>query len=67
MFHGTGKDEVENIWFTCEGIQSMKRITDEATKIMQLETTFRERSLMWYMKYKDTAPAGHTRSLDEIK
>jgi hypothetical protein len=52
----TGKDDAEKHWFTCEAIWSMKRITDEATKIMQLETTFRDKALTWYMKYKATAP-----------
>jgi hypothetical protein len=67
MFHGMGKDDVEQHWFTCEAIWSVKRITDEATKIAQLETTFRDKALTWYMKYKATAPAGQERSLTEIK
>jgi hypothetical protein len=40
----------------CEDIWSMKRITDEALNIALLENTFRYRVLMWYMKYKVTAP-----------
>jgi hypothetical protein len=28
---------------------------------------FRDRALMWYMKYKATAPVGQARSLTEIK
>jgi hypothetical protein len=67
MFHGTSRDDAEQHWFTCEAIWSMKRITDKATKITQLETTFRDRALMWYMKYKDITPAGQPRSLVEIK
>jgi hypothetical protein len=62
-----GKDDVKQHWFTCEAIWSVKRITDEATKIMQLETTFRDRALTWYMKYKATTPTGQMRSLTEIK
>jgi hypothetical protein len=58
VFHGMGKDDVEKHWFTCEAIWSVKRITDEASKIVQLETTFRDRALMWYMKYKVTVPVG---------
>jgi len=45
----------------------MKRITDEVAKTVQLETTFRDRALTWYMKYKPTAPARQARSLAEIK
>jgi hypothetical protein len=55
MFHEMGKDDVEQHWFMCEAIWSVKRITDEATKIVQLETTFRDKALTWYMKYKATA------------
>jgi hypothetical protein len=45
----------------------MKRIIDEASKIMQLESTFRDRALIWYMKCKVTILARHIRSLIEIK
>jgi hypothetical protein len=31
-----------------------------------LETTFRDRVLKWYMKYKAIIPTGHARSLVEI-
>jgi hypothetical protein len=58
MFHGMGRDDAEKHWFTCEVIWSVKRITDEASKIAQLETTFRDRALTWYMKYKATTPMG---------
>jgi hypothetical protein len=67
MFHGMGKDDVEQHWFTCEAIWSVKRITDEVAKIMQLETMFRDKALTWYMKYKAIVPVGQTRSLPEIK
>jgi hypothetical protein len=42
VFHGMGKDDVEKHWFTCEAIWSVKRITDEASKIVKLENTFRD-------------------------
>jgi hypothetical protein len=68
VFHiRTSKDDAEQHCFTCESIWYMKRIIDETTNIMQLETTFRDRALMWYMKYKAIAPVGHTRSLIESK
>jgi hypothetical protein len=67
VFHGMGKDDAEKHWFTCEAIWSVKRVTDDATKITQLETTFKDRALMWYMKYKATVPVGQVRSLAEIK
>jgi hypothetical protein len=58
VFHGMGRDEAEKHWFTCEEIWSMKRITDEASKIVQLETTLKDMYVAWYMKYKTTAPKG---------
>jgi hypothetical protein len=67
VFHITGKDDAEKHWFTCEEIWSIKRVTDGAAKIVQLETTFKDRALTWYMKYKATAPVGHARYLNEIK
>jgi hypothetical protein len=67
VFHGTSKDDVEQHLFTYKEIGFVKRITDESFKIMQLETTFMDRALTWYMKYKDIAPVGQDRSLAEIK
>jgi hypothetical protein len=66
MFHGMGRDDVEQYWFTCEEIWHVKRIPDESGKIVQLKITFREKSLTWYMKYKATAPTGQERSLTKI-
>jgi hypothetical protein len=57
VFHGMGKDDVEKQWFTCEFIWSMNRIVDKELNITQNETTFRDRALTWYMKYKEIAPA----------
>jgi hypothetical protein len=45
----------------------MKRIINEASKITQLETTFKDIAMMWYMKYKVIVPTGQTRSLTESK
>jgi hypothetical protein len=63
VFHGKGKDDVEQHWFTYETTSSIKRIRDEETKIAQLETMFRDWDLTWYMKYKDTVPIGQAMSL----
>jgi hypothetical protein len=56
VFNGMGRDDAEQHWFTCEAIWSMKRIKNKVTKIAQLETTLKDISLTWYMKYKATAP-----------
>jgi hypothetical protein len=67
VFHGMGRDDVEYNWFTCEVIWSENRIIDEAFNIVQLETTFRYRSLTWYINYKVTAPTRKMRPLIDIK
>jgi hypothetical protein len=67
VFHIMGKDNVEQHWFTYEAIWSVNKVIDDADKIMQLHTIFRDRSIMWYMKYKDTTLARHARSLVKIK
>lgn len=46
----------------CEVVWNIKRVTDDAIKIVQLTTTFRDRELTWYMKYNQQA-----RTLGQIK
>jgi hypothetical protein len=60
VFHGIGKDDIEQHWFTCEVIWSMKSIVDEASNITQLETMFKDKALVWYMKYKEIVPTRQT-------
>jgi hypothetical protein len=66
-FHGTGRDDAKQCWFTCEAIWFVKRVTNEASRIAQQETTFRDKAMTWYMKYKATASMGQVRSLIEIR
>jgi hypothetical protein len=66
-FHGTRRDDAEKHWFMCEAIWSMKRVTNKASEIAQLETTFIDRALTWYMKYKATVSARKERFLTKIK
>lgn len=58
---------MEQHWFTCEAMWAVKQTPNEQAKIAQLETTFIERALTWYMKFKATTPAGKTRTLAKIK
>lgn len=67
IFHRIGKYDVEQHWFIYEEIWVVKQTIDENAKIEYLETTFRERYLMWYMKFKDTTLAKQARSLAQIK
>jgi hypothetical protein len=61
------RDDAEQHWFMCEAIWSVKRVTYEASIITQLENTFIDRDLTWYMKNKATTSTRHERSLTEIK
>jgi hypothetical protein len=45
VFQRMGKDDTKKHWLKCEEIWSMNRITNEASKITQLETTLRDRAL----------------------
>jgi hypothetical protein len=67
VFHGMSRDDVEHNWFTCEAIWSMKRITNKALNIVQVETIFRDKPLTWYINFKANALVGQTRSLIETK
>jgi hypothetical protein len=52
--------------FIFETIWSENNFHDDGAKIMQLETNFRGRVLVWYMKLQSTTPSGETRKLLEI-
>jgi hypothetical protein len=57
-FQGVGSEDPEQHLFVCETIWAAKNVQDEAVKIAQLETTFRGRALVWYMKLQSTTPTG---------
>jgi hypothetical protein len=46
--------------FICEKIWEAKQITDEDTKVAQLEITFRDHALDWYMGLAVNNPNGST-------
>ena len=61
------KDDGKQQCLTCEAICYVKMIIDEEKKITHMETTFGDRSLMWYMMYKEIVLMGQTRYLMKIK
>jgi hypothetical protein len=65
-FQGVGSKDPEKHLFVCETIWAVKNVQNDATNIAQLETTFRGRTLIWYMKLQSTAPTNQTRTLPEI-
>ena len=50
-FRGTRGEDLEQHWFLCEVVWTIKQINDDNVKLVQLATTLRERALTWYMKY----------------
>lgn len=66
MFHGVGNEDLEKHLLVCKPIWIAKQVQDEATKISQLEETFRDRALTWYMKFKSVTLVGQM-TLNEIK
>jgi hypothetical protein len=48
-FQGEGSEDPEMHMFICEKIWVAKKIKDEDKKVVQLEITFRDYALYWYM------------------
>ena len=67
VFHGNGKEDLEQHWFVYKFILLVKKIVDNHVKIALLETTFRDHALVWYMKFKSTTPTGVGRTMIEIQ
>jgi hypothetical protein len=53
--------------FICENIWEAKQITDEDTKVVQLEITFRDHALDWYMGLTVNNPTGAPTIVAEVK
>ena len=56
IFKGTGAEDLEQHWFLCEAVWTIKAIHHDNIKLVQLVTTLRERALTWYMKYTSVVP-----------
>jgi len=67
MFNGNGSEDPEQHMSVCEAIWTAKQIQYQNAQIAQLDTTFRNRALVLYMKFQTTVPVGYTRTLAEIK
>lgn len=67
VFNGNGSQDREQHMFVCEAIWTAKQVHDQNAQIMQLVTTFRDRALVWYMKFHTMTLTGAMRSLEEIK
>ena len=66
-FLGEVAEDPEKHLFICAKIWEEKQITDEDTKLVQLEIMLRDHALDWYMSLDTNNAPGMTRTLEEIK
>jgi hypothetical protein len=64
-FRGDGSEDLDQHWFLCEAVWSIKNLTDEVVKRAQFSTTLRDRTLSWYMKF--VQGVAQSKPLNEIK
>jgi hypothetical protein len=64
-FKGDGSKDPEKHWFLCEAVWSIKNIFDEFFKRAQFNTTLRDNTLSWYMKFFQGV--SHPKLLNQIK
>ena len=51
-FSGRGNDDVEQHWYLCEAIWRARQ-TPDAGKLIEFQTTLRERALRWFIKWSE--------------
>jgi hypothetical protein len=66
-FKGEASEDPEKHLFICEKIWEAKWITDEDTKLAQLDITLRDCTLDWYMSLATNIPPGTTRMIADVK
>ena len=54
-FSGQGNDDVEQHWYLCEAIWRARQ-TPDAGKLIEFQTTLRERALQWFIKWSEAHP-----------
>ena len=65
IFWGTSVEDLDQHLFLCEVVWSIKQVQDDDTKRAKLATTFRDRSLTWFMKFSTSTQQPKT--IQEIK
>jgi hypothetical protein len=64
-FRWHGSKDIDQHWFLCEAVWSIKNVIDEVVKRVQFSTTLRDRTLSWYMKL--VQGTAQPKPLNEIK
>ena len=63
IFRGTRLEDPEQHWFLCEAMWNVKQVQNDAVKMAQLTTMFRDRALSRFMKYY----VGQARTLVHVR
>ena len=51
LFHGNGTKDIEQYWFLCETVWTIRQTIDDDVKMGQLVTTLQGHTLDWYIKF----------------
>jgi hypothetical protein len=65
IFRGDGSKDLDQHWFLCEAVWSIKQVNDKVVKRSRFSTTLRDRVLSWYMKF--VKGVAQTKPLNDIK
>ena len=65
IFNGNGLEFIEQPWFLCEVVCTMRRVQDKAIKRAKMITNFRGRALDWYMMFYVVHAGTPRNSLDQ--
>ena len=65
IFRGIGTKDPDQHFFLCEVVWNIKQVQNDDIKREQLTTTFRDRSLTWFMKFSTSMQQPKT--IEEIK
>ena len=66
MFHGNWIEDLEQYWFLCEVVWTVRQTVDDDVKKGQLAPTLRGRALDWYMKFIQVPMETLAKTLAEV-
>ena len=66
IFNGNGLEDLEQHWFLCGALWTMRQVQYETIKRDQMITTLRGCALEWYMKFSMVLIGVAHKTLDQI-
>ena len=67
LFHGNGTKDLEQYWFLCEAVWTVRKTVDDEVKKGQLDTTLQGRALDWFMKFVQVPTRTLMKTLKEVR